>query len=192
MSHLFRALYLVVDKQSLPDTIGPYYVPPGLEGYGRIHKLNHLVEKQLKPCTILLVKRGDDAHLSSPISFLPLFEAGPASNLNRDDYISCSGDEETAVRVSFDVAVRFVWDLLQREKEAFEELAKRDQVLEQEQDTRFQVWLQDVMSHSEELGMDHNLFIWFASRRALARANNEAFDESQVYPVWERLRSWDL
>ncbi|KAI1016120.1 hypothetical protein LB504_009234 [Fusarium proliferatum] len=191
MSHLFRALYLVVDNQSLPDTTGPYYEPPGLEGYDRIHKLDHRVEKQLKPCTVLLVKTGDDAHLSSPISFL-LFEAGLASNVNRDDYIGGPGEEETAVRVSLDVAVRFVWDLLQREKASFDELENKDQGLEEEQDHRFQDWLEDVMSHAEEVGTDHNLFMWFASRRALARANCEAFDESQVYPVWEPLRSWDL
>jgi hypothetical protein len=138
------------------------------------------------------VKTGDDAHLSSPISFSPLFGAGLACDVNRDDYTGGPGDEETAVRVSFDVAVRFIWDLLQSEKEAFDKLAKRDQVLEEEQDHRFQDWLEDVVSHAEEVGMDHNLSMWFACRRALARANNEAFDENQVYPVWERLSSWDL
>ncbi|KAF5643148.1 hypothetical protein F52700_2863 [Fusarium sp. NRRL 52700] len=108
MSHLFRALYLVVDKQSLPETPGLYYQLPELEGYDRIHKLDQRVEKQLEPCTILLVKTGDEAHLSSPISFLPLFEAGLALNVNRDDYTGGSGGEETAVRVKLDVAVRFV------------------------------------------------------------------------------------
>ncbi|KAG5766798.1 hypothetical protein H9Q72_005170 [Fusarium xylarioides] len=192
MSHLFRALYLVVDKQSLPDTTGPYYVPPGLEGYDSIHKLDHLVEKQLKQCTIILVKTGDDAHLSSPISFSSLFEAGLAMNVNRNDYSGGPGDEEIAVRVSLDVAVHFVWDLLQREKEAFNELQERDRMLEEEQGNRFQEWLEDVVSHAEEVGIDHNLFMWVACRRALARANNEAFDENQVYSVWERSRSWDL
>ncbi|KAF5549049.1 hypothetical protein FMEXI_4391 [Fusarium mexicanum] len=167
MSHLFRALYLVVDKQSLPEITGICYQPPGLEGYDRIHKLDQRVEKEVEQCTILLVNTGDDAHVSSPISFLPLFEAGLATNVDRDDYTSGPRDEETAVRVKLDVAVRFVWDLLQMEKEFFDELKKRDQMLEEEQDTRFQAWLEDVVSHSEEAGMDHNLFMWFASRRAL-------------------------
>ncbi|KAF5597626.1 uncharacterized protein FSUBG_8458 [Fusarium subglutinans] len=192
MSHLFRALYLVVDKQSLPENTGISHELPGLEGNDRIHKLDHLVEKEVERCTILLVKTGDDAHLSSPISFLPLFEGGLAMNVDRDDYTGGPEDEETAVRVKLDVAVRFIWDLLQREKESIDELEKRDQVLEEEQDTRFQAWLEDVVSHSEEVGMDHNLFMWFASRRALARANGEALDKEQVYPVWERLRNWDL
>ncbi|KAF5542095.1 hypothetical protein FNAPI_10079 [Fusarium napiforme] len=192
MSHLFRALYLVVDEQSMVVKAAPYYNTKRLKNWDRIHDMDRPVERQLAKCTILLVKTGDDAHLSSPISFLPLFEAGLASNVNRDDYSGGSGDEETVVRVSLDVAVRFVWDLLQREKEAFNELAKRDQVLEQEQNNRFKDWLKDMVSHSEEVGMDHNLYMWFACRRALASANNEAFDESQVYPVWERLRSWDL
>ncbi|KAF5665570.1 hypothetical protein FCIRC_10497 [Fusarium circinatum] len=192
MSHLFRALYLVVDKQSLPENTGISHELPGLEGYDRIHKLDHLVEKEVERCTILLVKTGDDAHISSPISFLPLFEGGLAMNVDRDDYTGGPEDEETAVRVKLDVAVRFIWDLLQREKDFFDELEKRDQVLEEEQDTRFQAWLEDVVSHCEEVGMDHNLFMWFASRRALARANGEALDEEQVYPVWERLRNWDL
>ncbi|KAF5600436.1 hypothetical protein FPANT_2392 [Fusarium pseudoanthophilum] len=183
MSHLFRALYLVVDEQSLIVKSAPYYNAKRLKGWDRIHDMDRPVERQLAKCTILLVKTGDDAHLSSPISFLPLFEAGLASNVNRDDYAGGPGDEETAVRVSLDVAVRFVWDVLQREKEAFNELAKRDQVLEQEQNNRFQDWLKDVVSHSEEVGMDHNLYMWFACRRALARVNNEGFDQSQVYPV---------
>lgn len=59
---------------------------------------------------MLLVKTGDEAHLHSPINFLPLFDAGLALNVNRVDY---HGDvEETVVRVKLDVAVRFVWELL--------------------------------------------------------------------------------
>lgn len=98
MGHLFRALYLVVDKQSLPETTGIYYEPPGLEGYDRIHKLEHRMEKKFKRCTVLLVKTGDDAHLSSPISFDPLFEAGLALSVNRDDYSGGPQEEESVVR----------------------------------------------------------------------------------------------
>ncbi|KAF5593527.1 hypothetical protein FPCIR_5226 [Fusarium pseudocircinatum] len=157
MSHLFRALYLVVDKQSLPEIPCVYYQPGGWIGYDKVQDMEPPIERQLAKCTVLLVKTGYDAHMSSPISFLPLFEAELAMNVNRDDYTGGPEDEETVVRVKLDVAVRFVWDLLQREKEFFDELKNRDQVLEEEQNTRFQAWLEDVMSHSEEVGMDHNL-----------------------------------
>ncbi|KAF5702767.1 hypothetical protein FMUND_13322 [Fusarium mundagurra] len=100
MSHLFRALYLVVDKQSMVEKAAPYYNRKGLKNYDRVHDMERPVERQLAKCTILLVKTGDDAHMSSPVSFLPLFEAGLASNVNRDDYTGGPGDEETAVRVS--------------------------------------------------------------------------------------------
>ncbi|KAH7237742.1 uncharacterized protein BKA55DRAFT_578258 [Fusarium redolens] len=192
MCHLFRSLYLVVDKQSLPEITVQYHNPRGLKGYDRIHDMERPVERELAQCTVLLVKTGDDAHLSSPISFHPLFEAGLASNVNRDDYSGGSGDEETVVRVNLNIAVRFIWDLLQKEKESAEELMQRAQKLEEEQDSLFQAWLEEVFAHSNQVGMDNNFHMWLASRRAIARVNGEAFGDTQVYPVWERLRQWDL
>ncbi|KAF5962293.1 hypothetical protein FBULB1_14327 [Fusarium bulbicola] len=192
MRHLFRALYVVVDRQSLPQTTGSYYEPPGLEGYDRIHKLEHRLEKKLKQCTVLLVKSGDDAHLSSPISFDPLFEAGLAMNVNRDDYSGGPKDEETVVRVNLGTAVRFIWGLLQKEKGSFEELEHQAQIWEEEQDSLFGAWLEEVMYHCDEVGMDNNHHMWLSSRRAIARGNGEAFEDDQVYPFWGRLRLWDI
>ncbi|QGI98354.1 hypothetical protein CEK26_011423 [Fusarium fujikuroi] len=192
MCHLFCSLYLVVDKQSYPLTAGPYDNPRGLRGYDRIHDMEHYTERELDQCTVLLVKTGDDAHLSSPVTFNPLFEAGLAMHVNRDDYSGGPKDEETVVRVKLGTAVRFVWELLQKGKESFEELETQAQMWEEEQNSLLETWLEDVMSHCDEIGVDNNDHMWVASRRAIARANGKAFDNDQVYPLWGRLRQWDL
>ncbi|KAF5017840.1 hypothetical protein F66182_10201 [Fusarium sp. NRRL 66182] len=187
MRHLFRALYIVVDNQALvePPALLPVQPTDDPDVY-----LEHPQEQSLSVCTVLLVKTGDEAHLHSPISFLPLFDAGLASNVNRTDYQGESSGEETVVRVKLSVAMRFVWELLRREEEALESIGQFAQDLRQEQDTFCDAWVEKVMSHSHRVGVDKNGYSWLAARRALARMNGEAFDEDQVYPFWEKLRRW--
>ncbi|KAF4946666.1 hypothetical protein FGADI_11014 [Fusarium gaditjirri] len=192
MGHLFRALYVVVDKQSLPEATAQYDELLLSDRYDRIERLEDRMEERMKQCTVLLVKTGDDAHLSSPISFDPLFEAGLAMHVNRDDYSGGPQDEETVVRVNLGPAVRFIWELLQKEKESFEELKHQAQIWQEEKDSLFETWLEEVMSHCEEVGMDKNFYMWKAIRRAIARANGETFDVDQVYPFWGRLRLYAL
>ncbi|KAF4435935.1 hypothetical protein F53441_13363 [Fusarium austroafricanum] len=69
------------------------------------------------------------------------------------------------VRARLNTAVRFVWDLLRCEEMAFEEVEQLEVKLRDEQ---------EALSY----------------QRALARANNEAFEEDQVWPEWERVRRW--
>ncbi|EEU35974.1 uncharacterized protein NECHADRAFT_85289 [Fusarium vanettenii 77-13-4] len=186
MRHLFRALYIVVDRQALAEDPPPRH----LEHLKGIYYKEAETELDLSRCTVLLVKTGDEAHLHSPISFLPLFDAGLALPVNREDY---RGDlEETAVRVKLNVAVRFVLKLLGREEAALENLRREAKVLRDEQERCCDAWLNNVMAHSDEVGIDNNRHTWLASRRALARMNNEAFEEDQVYPGWEILRRWTL
>lgn len=56
----------------------------------------------------------------------------------------------------------------------------------------FETWLEEVVSHCDEVGMDNNYHMWLVSRRAIARVNGEAFEDDQVYPFWGRLRLWDI
>ncbi|KAH8672170.1 hypothetical protein BGZ61DRAFT_458991 [Ilyonectria robusta] len=186
LRHLFRALYIVVDSQALaeprePDPIERDHDDPNLYLEG-IHN------RCLSRCTVLLVKTGGEAHLHSPISFLPLFDAGLALNVNRGDYHN--NGEETVVRVKLDVAVRFVWELLCKEEEALEEVGQFAEGLRQEQDAFCNAWVERVMSHSHQVGIDNNGYTWLAIRRALARMDSEAFEEDQVNPMWEGVRCW--
>ncbi|EEU34514.1 uncharacterized protein NECHADRAFT_54457 [Fusarium vanettenii 77-13-4] len=186
LRHLFRALYIVVDRKSLeespePDPIWQDHNTPTLY-------LEDVHNRDLARCTVLLVKTGDEAHLHSPISFLPLFDAGQALNVDRVDYHD--NVEETVVRVKLDVAVRFVWELLCKEEGALDEVGQLAEGLRQEQDAFCEAWVVRVMGHSHRVGIDNNGYAWLAIRRALARMNNEAFEEDQVYPIWERIRHW--
>ncbi|RTE70171.1 hypothetical protein BHE90_015437 [Fusarium euwallaceae] len=186
MRHLFRALYIVVDRQALAEEPPPRR----LEHLEAFNSMEAEAELDLSRCTVLLVKTGDEAHLHSPISFLPLFEAGVALPVNREDY---RGDlEETVIRVKLNVAVRFVLKLLGREEAALKNLRWEAKVLRDEQERYCDAWLNKVMAHSDEVGIDNNRHTWLASRRALARMNNEAFEEDQAYPAWEILRRWTL
>ncbi|KAF4458756.1 hypothetical protein FALBO_14499 [Fusarium albosuccineum] len=187
--HLFRALYIVVDRQALSECLPPSTVEQ-LAHLNRSYYKEAETELTLSRCTVLLVKTGDEAHLHSPISFLPLFDEGLALPVNREDY---HGDlEETVVRVKLNVAVRFVLKLLHREEEAIENLGRLAKVLTDEQERCCDAWLNNVMAHSDKVGIDNNKHTWLASRRALARMNNEAFEEDQVYPPWEILIRWTL
>lgn len=186
LRHLFRALYIVVDRGSLEESREPDLIWQDHDSLALYLKDIH--NGGLSQCTVLLVKTGDEAHLHSPISFLPLFDAGLALNVNRRDYYDDA--EETVVRVKLNVAVRFVWELLRKEEDALEEVRQLAEGLRQEQDTFCEVWVERVMSHSHRVGIDNNEYTWLAVRRALARTNNEAFEEDQVFPTWERIRHW--
>ncbi|KAH6989022.1 hypothetical protein BKA56DRAFT_628958 [Ilyonectria sp. MPI-CAGE-AT-0026] len=144
---------------------------------------------QLSQCEVLLVKMGDESHLDSRISFQPLFDAGLALDVNRQDHES--NTEETVVRVKIDVAVHFVWDKLCKERNALANLGQAAQELEEEQRGLCEAWTNRVMIHAEEIGIDVNEFTWQAARRALARLDGEAFDEEHVSPWHESLRNWE-
>ncbi|EWZ31633.1 hypothetical protein FOZG_14756 [Fusarium oxysporum Fo47] len=191
VGHLFPALYMVFDDQCLPEP-SPHVSPEGLHGNDRIYYLEGVIEREMAKCTVLLVKTGDEAHLSAPVSFEPLFDAGLALNVNRDDCDDGYGDGETAVRVNLDVAVRFLWGLLQKERGTLRGLGEIARELEEEQDMLFEKWLDKVMRRSHEVGFENNYHTWSATRRAAARLNGEAFDVDQVFPFWERLRSWHV
>ncbi|KAJ4135483.1 hypothetical protein NW765_009455 [Fusarium oxysporum] len=143
VGYLFPALHMVFDDQCLPEP-SPHGSPEGLHGNDRIYYLEGVIEREMAKCTVLLVKTGDETHLSAPVSFEPLFDAGLALNVNRDDCDDGYGDGETAVRVNLDVAVRFLWGLLQKERGALRGLGEIARELEEEQDMLFEKWLDKV------------------------------------------------
>lgn len=187
MRPLFRAIYMVVDNQSLAGyTMTPYAFERENEDWMALR--SQFRANQVSSRTVLLVKTEDDSHLSSPISFLPLFEAGLTLNVNREDYED--EEEPKVVRVKIDDAISFIWDLLTKEMNCNKGNIKLTETLKREQDMHCQTWVTKVVKHAQEVGIDVNGYSWQAIRRALARMNSEVFDEDQIGPYWETLIWW--
>ncbi|KAI6754904.1 hypothetical protein HG530_012656 [Fusarium avenaceum] len=129
MRPLFKALYMVIDDQFEAyqnDLIEPF--TQGDSNYKQ--KFQEFLSSNH---TVLLVRTCQDSHLTSPVSFLPLFESGLALGVNRSDYEDEPGP--TVVRVRLETAVEFISELLSKEEAASEEAARARERLEQEQET---------------------------------------------------------
>lgn len=190
VKHIFRSLFIVIDDEELAvnrDLPARRAKRPHEDA---VWYLEESQDRRLSRYTALLVKTGDEASLHSPIDFQPLFEAGLALEVNRDDYTGAP--EEAVVRVKLDVAVRFIYDVLRKEQEALEDVGQAAQALVEEQQQLCDVWVENVMSHAQRVGVEENGYTWIAARRARARMNGEAFDEDQVKPSWEYLTHWDF
>lgn len=184
MRPLFKALYMVIDDQFEAyqnDLITPFR--RGDNNYKE--KVQEFLSSNH---TVLLVRTCEDSHLISPVSFLPLFESGPALAVNRPDYED--GPEPTVVRVRLETALEFVSELLSREEAASKEAAQARESLEQEQETGCQEFIDRMIDHCQEFGIDSHTRSWTAFRRARARLNNEAFEYDQISPPWEWLSRW--
>ncbi|UPK97601.1 hypothetical protein LCI18_008536 [Fusarium solani-melongenae] len=184
---LFRALYIFVDGQALAEYPGPFPTRRG-EGEYLLDYRQRLLVQMISRVTVLLVKTGDESHLFSSISFLPLFDYGLALDVNRPDYED--GIEPAVVRVKLDAAILFVWELLNKEEAAGKEASKEAKRRREELEAFCEAWVNRVVAHSQEVGTDTNGYSWLAIRRALAKKNSEAFDDDQVNPWWESLRHW--
>ncbi|KAI0865586.1 hypothetical protein F4860DRAFT_526090 [Xylaria cubensis] len=188
LGHLFRAVFVVVDSQCAikVDIFPPLSIRPN-EGTRDFR--NREREYRIPRYTVLLVKTGDDAYLSSPVDFGPLRESGEALEVNRADVEEYSED---VVRVTLHSAFRFLFDLLGREEEAFAHLRAEKEGFEDERDRGCERWIERVLSHGREVGMDVNGFTWQGIRRAQARMNGEGFDiGAQLDLPWEHLDAWD-
>lgn len=211
LGHLFRALFMVVDDQVVEDeavdepvltfqnhldvdnwdTAGEIdYCPIELRNEDVIQYRERHAERVAREFTVLLVRTGDDQHLSSPISFEPLLKTAQALNVNRTDI--GDGFEGDVVRVKVDVAVRFILSLVRREEAAFPHLQKAAEALREEQEAGCKQWVERVLEHADNVGVDANGFTWAAVRRARARLNGEAFETEQVNYLCDRLSSWDI
>ncbi|KAF5681380.1 hypothetical protein FDENT_8151 [Fusarium denticulatum] len=187
MRPLFSAIYMIVDDQSLAGYTQTHHVP-ARENEDWMALRSQFRANQVSGHTVLLYRTGDDAHLSSPITFLPLFDAGLALNVNREDYQD--EEEPKVVRVKINDAILFIWDLLITELNYNKGNNELTENLRQEQDIYCQAWVNKVIEHAQEVGIDTNGYSWQAIRRALARMNSEAFDEDQIDPYWETMIWW--
>ncbi|KAI0552486.1 hypothetical protein F4679DRAFT_592050 [Xylaria curta] len=188
LGHLFRAVFVVVDNQSKVKV--DIFPPLSRRSNESTRQFGHRGRDYRIPrYTVLLVRTGDDDHLSSPVDFGPLRESGEALELNRADVEEYSDD---VVRVTLHSAFRFLFDLLGQEEQAFAHLRTEREELEDERDRGCERWIERVLSHAREVGIDTNGFTWQGIRRAQARMNGEGFDtEAHLDPPWEHLDAWD-
>ncbi|KAI1772335.1 hypothetical protein F4818DRAFT_427125 [Hypoxylon cercidicola] len=82
MAHLFRAIVIIVDNQ-----VSQYKEPGIYRPVSTPHEYRHKEKDwSVSQYSVLLFRTGDDAHLSSPISFQSLYDSGKALPVNRPDY----------------------------------------------------------------------------------------------------------
>lgn len=198
LGHVFRSLFMVVDDQVLADLKPPPHwaqLPHRDSFYHRdsFHLRERILEWSASQYTVLLVKTGDDAHLSAPVSFQSLYDSVQALPVNRKDLTMDNRSiEDDVVRVRIGVAVQFVFDLLRREQKALPHVWQAAEELQEELRQGCEQWIDRVLDHAQQVGIDTNGFTWKAIRRAQARLNGEAFELDQVAPYWEYLHSWFL
>ncbi|KAH6641014.1 hypothetical protein F5144DRAFT_609903 [Chaetomium tenue] len=196
---LFRAIFMVVDGPA-PDEdeehelwrLADYAIEPPPEWgrrdkWGRDPQDERDIDWYASRHRVLLVRTGDDSHLSAPVSFWPLFASHRALPLRRED---CDGLGEDVVRVRLDHALEFVEGLIRREEEALPRAREDAEALERELEELCEQWIGRMLEHAAQVGLDANGFTWHASRRARARLNGEAFDVEQILPTRELVSKW--
>lgn len=203
LAHLFRSIFMVVDncednepperedmwkcRDYMIEPASGYETPPepGRLTKSKRERRRRYVDWHWSRSRVLLVRTGDESHLSESISFQPLFDEGLALPLMRNDV-----SPENVVRVRLDTALEFVEGLIRREEEAVPQARQVAEEFEHELDEKCRVWMEKVLKHAEEVGIDNNGFTWHAMRRAEARLNGEAFDIDQIWPIGKSLASW--
>ncbi|RFN54351.1 hypothetical protein FIE12Z_1477 [Fusarium flagelliforme] len=185
---LFRALYMVIDNQTIVSDDMSRLVRCKNEDYFDWRQRRWVHE--ISQYSVLLVRTGDEETLSELISFLPLFDAGLAVDVNRSDYQD--DIEPTVVRVRLDTAIQFIWDLLEKERKASKEVRQVQKRLVREQNEFCQLWVYRLISKVKEFGLDWEEASWIATRRAMAKINDEAFDDDQVEPEWKMVDRWRM
>lgn len=191
LGHLFRAVFMVVDDQVLEEgtkdrsnandgnTTEEWKRRPMRQpSEDTMAYTQRWTERLVRHYTVLLVKTGDDNHLSSPISFQSLHESGQTFTVSREDLRNCP--ESHVVRVKVDVALEFILNLIRKEEAALPELSRAAEALEEEQSLGCERWIDRVLKHAGEVGLDENGFTWMAIRRVRARLVGEAFQDQQV------------
>ncbi|KAI0143704.1 hypothetical protein GGR57DRAFT_518184, partial [Xylariaceae sp. FL1272] len=138
--------------------------------------------------SVLLVRTGDDAHLSSPVSFQSLYDMKKALPVNRPDLgQDASENGMDVVRVNIDTALEFILDLIRREQETVPHVGLAAETEMAQQEKTCEDWVEGVMNHADRVGIDVNGFTWEAVRRVQAAKNGEAFHQYEVNPICDMI-----
>ncbi|KAI1213326.1 uncharacterized protein F4807DRAFT_260711 [Annulohypoxylon truncatum] len=194
LHHLFRAVVLVADEHVLPVEC-PVQPVPEIRGHNQHWKVAAWLERLMPECSVLMVRTGDDEHLSRPVSFEGLVRDGKTVPLGLEE--GKMAREFGVVRVKVEVAMRFLFELQAEEEAAFPSLRRGSGMLTEERESACHAWVESVLQHAslEEVGVDGNLYTWEAVRRMWAERDGEIFnqgaqDETRLAPLysWYGLR----
>lgn len=162
MAHVFRAIFIVVDDQVVrhPDAeICEPVLPPELKERDVIAYMEKGRDWITSHFSVLLVKTGDDAHLSSPISFQCLFDSGKAFPTQRPDCDEdSSSDGVDVIRVRIETAIDFILGLIRRERDAIPHVGLAAKTEDRQHSEACEKWVDGVMAHAGEVGIDTNGF----------------------------------
>ncbi|KAI1805869.1 hypothetical protein F4811DRAFT_551522 [Daldinia bambusicola] len=105
-----------------------------------------------------MVRTGDDAHLSRPVSFERLVGEGKTTPLAL---------KEGKLAKEFGVAMRFLFDLQAEEEATIPSLRQVSATLTEERERACHAWVESVLQYASlrEVGVDGNGFTWEAVRR---------------------------
>ena len=157
----YRATIIIMDR----------YVNPGQE---RDFTMFLNLEEPSKNQTVLLVRTGDESHLSAPINFEALRANGLCLPLARTDVPAASGD---VVRVSLANTVKFVANLQQRE-----DTTSPQPRAPLETERKAEEWADELLKEADDKGIDNVSTTWSAVRRVKATRMEETFEEEEPYP----------
>ena len=129
------------------------------------------LDENSKNQTVLLVRTGDDSHLSAPINFEALRANGFCLHLARTVVPA------DVVRVSLANAINFVADLQQREGATFPQSRAN---LEKKRKAR--EWANMLLKKADEKEIDNDILTSIAVRRVKAAKMGETFEELESYP----------
>ncbi|KAI1208647.1 uncharacterized protein F4807DRAFT_144699 [Annulohypoxylon truncatum] len=195
LGHLFRAAFIVVDPLVMAyvdyeDRPTPQDIIESDSKIGSERTQEKHLSWLLPHCTVLLVKTGEDKHLSSPIDFQSLINSGVTLTVNRED-VGEGTEGESVVRVKIDVAIQFFVDLMQREEAAIPRLRQAAQHLKEEREEGCRQWVDRVIKHAQEVGIDKNGYTWETIRYVQARLAGEIFHKLQDVRFWHHLYADD-
>ncbi|KAI0101326.1 hypothetical protein GGR51DRAFT_530233 [Nemania sp. FL0031] len=186
MGHLFRAVLLVADENVVPETC--IAQAEELSDDSTLQEMAAWLERLMPECRVLMVRTGDDAHLSRPVSFANLVDP-----LNSDQ--GDGSGQVDMVRVTVPVAVRFLHELQVQEEAAYLDLRRVADRMTEDRERACREWVDSVMRHAEDVGMDGNWYTWIAVRRMWAARDGETFsdgqgDETRLFPLYSWTSIW--
>lgn len=134
-------------------------------------------------CSVLLVRTGDEDHLSAPIDLAELARMGLALPLGRDkddspldSLLDDSNGRQQVVRVRLRTAVRFIMELERRERESSPRLTAMKKVLDELSFRAADEFAAGALGEAEKNGsIDRDFYTWAAVRRARAYLDGEYY-----------------
>lgn len=177
MGPIYRSVIIVIDKQ-----------PALRQGRHPAEQRNILFEQ----CSVLLIRTGDEDHLSAPIDFSALTDYGLNLPLGRSEgELPNLNKRQEVVRVRIPTAVRFIMNLEKRERIASARLTAIKKILDVETFRQADTWASAILADAEVGGIDRVADSWKAVRLAQAHLDGDRCGlEDPPFQDRHSLRTW--